>query len=276
MDRLAPGMVFGLGTCINDGDLAEGEGGQGGWSGWAPYGIVHGGKQARSLGLATLTGEYTVAATLQRWGPQATAAVACIETNEGGATGGGCSANALDQDGLPEARDMRWNIPSVESITADGDLSDWDGIAFMSQTPFRPCNQIDATSTYPGRPCAAPFVEFDICTACVGEATWHGVSDHSMAAAMAWTPSTPYMGINVLDDTHQNAGSGWNGDTVQVMFTNAERIGRAQTGTAAGMILYNYGLAKADHLVLHHGSHPCPLDDFCTGDGGDPRRRSRG
>ena len=30
------------------------------------------------------------------------------------------------------------------------------------------------------------------------------------------------------------------------------------------MITYNHGLAETGDLVLHHKSHPCPPDDFCT------------
>jgi hypothetical protein len=191
---------------------------------------------------------------------------------------------------------------------------------------------------------------------------WGGITDHSTAGSFSWSQSGLYYATKVIDDQHQNPGSGWNGDsvqimfsdaacqgfagwggypqgglttprdltdsmdvilynstaispsgtssrscrrppsalatrsvplqptlarrvlrrsssttsaplasgrrperrTVQVMFTNAERIGRAQTGTAAGMILYNHGLAEPGDLVLHHESHPCPPDDFCT------------
>jgi hypothetical protein len=132
----------------------------------------------------------------------------------------------------------------------------------MAQTAFRPCDKVD------GAPCKAPFVEFDVCVACVGGATWSGPDDHSTAIAMSWTPGTLYAGINVRDDSHQNPGSGWNGDTVQIMFTNAARPqgATAKTGeiaTDAGMILYNYGLSDSGDYTLHHESHPC-LDE-CTG-----------
>jgi hypothetical protein len=40
----------------------------------------------------------------------------------GGATGGGCTANDLDQDALPEARDMRWSIPSAPAKVQNGSL----------------------------------------------------------------------------------------------------------------------------------------------------------
>jgi hypothetical protein len=37
--------------------------------------------------------------------------------------------------------------------------------------------------------------------------------DHSMAVAMAWTPGFLYMGLNVVDDFHQNPGGGQVGPT---------------------------------------------------------------
>jgi hypothetical protein len=52
MDALMSGFQFGLGICINDNDLEEGE--VKGWSGWAPYSIVHNGKSGENNGLATL------------------------------------------------------------------------------------------------------------------------------------------------------------------------------------------------------------------------------
>ena len=46
---------------------------------------------------------------------------------------------------------------------------------------------------------------------------------------MSWTPGTVFASINVKDDSHQNPGSGWNGVTVQIMFTNAARPQGATT-----------------------------------------------
>ena len=50
------GYEFGLGICINDGDLAAGQGGQKGWSGWYPHSIVHG-KNSEKTGLVILSDE---------------------------------------------------------------------------------------------------------------------------------------------------------------------------------------------------------------------------
>ena len=269
MDAFTTGFSFGFGTCINDGDAEADAGtsqnGQGGWSGWSPYGIVHGGKQVENNGLATLVGDWVKPSNLNSWTPSATGAAVCEDLRSQGGTGVGCWANGKDavQAAGVEVDDMRWNIPSTGFITLDGDLSDWDGLAYKTQTPFRNCDKVG------GAPCASPFVEFDVCVACVGSATWTGITDHSEATAFAWNSDTMWCGIKVIDDTHQNPGSGWNGDSVQIMFTNAARPqgGTAKTGeidTPAGMILYNYGLSDDGDYTAHHETHPCPSDDDCT------------
>ena len=285
VDMLTAGLQFGLSTCTNDGDSDTGAG-QGGWSGWAPYGIVHGGKDSQSVGLANLSGAYT-SQNLADFVPTQTAPgstsdtttagstdAGCRDMKPEGATGSGCIANALDQDALPEVDDMLWEIPAYTGgmITLDAELSDWDGIAYKSQSPFRPCDK-DAE----GVACTAPFVEFDICTACVPDFTWSGIWDHSEATAFAWTPAALYCGMKVYDDTHQNPGSGWNGDSVQVMFTNEARSKDGNTLTnemasPGGIVSFNYGLHDTGDYSTEHQSTPCEGADHtststksCTG-----------
>ena len=50
------GYEFGLGICVNEGDLAAGQNGQKGWSGWYPHAVVHG-KNSEKTGLVILTDE---------------------------------------------------------------------------------------------------------------------------------------------------------------------------------------------------------------------------
>ena len=179
-----------------------------------------------------------------------TAIATCTNTkDQGGTTGGGCSANPIDQDALPEVDDMRWEIPEATTpITLDADLSDWANIHFNAQTPFRPCNKVN------GAPCEAPFIEFDVCTACSKPAdSWSGPADHSAAIALAWTPAVLHAGVKVFDDTHENSGTGWNGDSVMFMFANA----------AVGMIQYNFGMSDSDgSYTIHLESTPC--SDECV------------
>jgi hypothetical protein len=115
----------------------------------------------------------------------------------------------------------------------------------------------------------APFVEFDVCTLCKPDATWSGPADHSAAIALAWTPKTLYAGLKVFDDTHQNPGSGWNGDAVEVMFANAARTGSSSankgTGeidTPSGMICYKFGMSDSDGSYTAYSE----TDAACTGE----------
>ena len=73
-----------------------------------------------------------------------------------------------------------------------------------------------------------------------------------MAVAFNWDPDALYIGLKVIDDTHQlNGLSGWNGDSVQVVFADAAR----ETVTH----LYNYAIGEeqgAGNIVAHHESGP--------------------
>ena len=55
------------------------------------------------------------------------------------------------------------------------------------------------------------------------EPVWGGITDHSAVESFSWSPSGPYYAAKVIDVQHQNPGSGWNGDSVQIMFSNATR-----------------------------------------------------
>ncbi|RKU20011.1 hypothetical protein C6501_00790 [Candidatus Poribacteria bacterium] len=55
-EPFSEGYEFGLGLCVNDGDLGAGQNGQKGWSGWYPHVIVHG-KHSEKTGLVKLTDE---------------------------------------------------------------------------------------------------------------------------------------------------------------------------------------------------------------------------
>lgn len=54
--KFEEGYEFGLGICVNDGDLAAGQAGQKGWSGWYPHAVVHN-KNPSKTGLVILTDE---------------------------------------------------------------------------------------------------------------------------------------------------------------------------------------------------------------------------
>ena len=99
------------------------------------------------------------------------------------------------------AEDMQYDANGA-SITLDGDASDWADAEFKSQIPFEKGGELVLFEEY-------------------GGGTWSGPADHSSAVAFAWDASNLYIGVVVTDDTHQNGGSGWNGDTIQMVFANA-------------------------------------------------------
>ena len=78
--------------------------------------------------------------------------------------------------------------------------------------------------------------------------TWSGPVYHSSAVAFAWDAENLYVGVVVTDDTHQNPGNGWNGDSIQMVFANAAQ----DTVTH----LYNYGLSDAGDVVIHNERGP--------------------
>ena len=66
---------------------------------------------------------------------------------------------------------------------------------------------------------------------------------------MAWDSTAIYIGLKVIDDTHQlNGASGWNGDSVQVVMADATRSSITH--------LYNYAIAADASTVTHHENGP--------------------
>ena len=126
------------------------------------------------------------------------------------------------------AEDMQYDAQGA-SITLDGDASDWADAEFKSQIPFEQGGELVLFEEY-------------------GGGTWSGPADHSSAVAFAWDASNLYIGVVVTDDTHQNGGSGWNGDSIQMVFANAAQ----DTVTH----LYNYGLSDGGDVVIHNEKGP--------------------
>ena len=127
---------------------------------------------------------------------------------------------------LSEA-DMQYDAQGA-SITADGDASDWADAEFKSQIPFEKGGELVLFEEFSG-------------------GTWSGPADHSSAVAFAWDAENLYIGVVVTDDTHQNGGAAWNGDSAQIVFANAAQ----DTVTH----LYNYGLA-GDDVIIHNERGP--------------------
>jgi hypothetical protein len=131
------------------------------------------------------------------------------------------------QDLSLSEEDMKYDAQGA-SITADGDASDWADAEFKSQIPFEKGGELVLFEEFSG-------------------GTWSGPADHSSAVAFAWDAENLYLGIVVTDDTHQNGGAAWNGDSAQIVFANAAQ----DTVTH----LYNYGLA-GDDVIIHNERGP--------------------
>ena len=75
---------------------------------------------------------------------------------------------------------------------------------------------------------------------------------------MAWDSSAFYIGLKIIDDTHQlNGLSGWNGDSVQVVFANDARSEVTH--------LYNYAIGSdSGEHVTHHERGPSGTEAAIT------------
>ena len=136
-----------------------------------------------------------------------------------------------------EVDDLRWEVPQrhgTRGIALDADLTDWSHVPYNAQVKFRPCNRgADAPDALAGSTTCDDFVEFETYSGGI----WNGVEDQASAVALSWMPSAMYCAVKVVDDVHQNPGSnsdsneaGWNGDSVQIAFSTAERTAIGSPG----------------------------------------------
>lgn len=164
-------------------------------------------------------------------------------------------------------------------IVVDGDLSDWRGLEVAGQTPFQTkCHRADeinrnhagfsmACIEYPLDPTGTstrrgptrstgpteddfnpnPFVLFEA----YGGGIWNGIQDFSNAVAFAWQPDALFIGAKVIDDTHQNPGNGWNGDSMQFLFTGPDR------DTQGTRYMFNGALSDDGDLIRHGENVGC-------------------
>ena len=73
------------------------------------------------------------------------------------------------------------------------------------------------------------------------------LDDHSATFQLLYDDNNVYLGIIVTDNYHQNTGSGWNGDSVQLHIADEERLGRVG--------LHNLALPAEDPVDE-------PIEDF--------------
>jgi hypothetical protein len=243
------GLQLGIGICINDGDTEAGQGGQKGWSGWGPYAAVYG-KTASATGAVTLSADEpaTCESSTTAAVAQTASALADWTPSEATRVDGafvGLTAPCDGEAGATGCADMTYSAPNG-AITMDGNLGDWGaGGVVMGQTPFLP----SGTGC-----CGGGLTLFDEYAGGI----WNGINDHSTAFSMAWDSSALYIGLKVVDDTHQlNGLSGWNGDSVQVVFADDTRSSVTH--------LYNYAIGSdtGEH-VTHHENGPAGTEAAIT------------
>ena len=168
------------------------------------------------------------------WRPSETLGNAGVGTPSaaGWSDGTGASGTVAPGAGATEYRALR------KSMVIDADLVDWQCLEYRAQVPFQP------TGTHSSGD-GDPWVQFDEYSGGI----WHGPLDHSSAFAFAWDVDNIYMATKVIDDTHQlNGNSGWNGDSIQIVFANAEQD--------TVLFLYNYAISMAGDIVAHHERGP--------------------
>ena len=87
----------------------------------------------------------------------------------------------------------------------DAALSDWNGVPYKAQTPFRPCfeddeapeNHFEGTKNVVE---CSTGVEFET----YGGGIWNGPHDQASAIALGWTANVLYIAVKVTDDVHVN------------------------------------------------------------------------
>ena len=157
----------------------------------------------------------------------------------------GLTAPCGGEAGASGCADMTYSVPNVP-ITLDGNLGDWIGTGdIFAQTPFLP----SGTGC-----CGGTLTVFDEYAGGI----WNGINDHSVAFSMAYDSSALYIGLKVVDDTHQlNGLSGWNGDSVQVVFADDSR------STVTHLYNYAIGSDTGEH-VTHHENGPSGTEAAIT------------
>ena len=92
------------------------------------------------------------------------------------------------------AAELVWEVPFVEKIVLDAALSDWNGVPYKAQTPFRPCfeddeapeNHFEGTKNVVE---CSTGVEFET----YGGGIWNGPHDQASAIALGWTANVLYI-----------------------------------------------------------------------------------
>src|SRR6266581_4760886 len=130
-------------------------------------------------------------------------------------------------------------IPRTQTITIDGNMSDWDTTKFWKDTKFYIPKGSGSNPTT-----ATNLVSFE-----PYQSGTAGQDEQSASFGIVWDADNLYIGLVVVDDYHENAAnSGWNGDSLQMAFTDAARSTITQ--------LYNIALGGTDDAPGSMGDIP--------------------
>jgi hypothetical protein len=223
-----------------------GEGGQNGWSGWGPYTVVHD-KVPSQAGLVTLQAtrpEQCPEAACSQLGAPPTPQRQCAATAACSAADGyhwakgkvecptdcGLPAQDLSRpavcqlgghsglerwmpreleqtdaayssgDVVYKPDNMKFDVPQA-TIALDGMFGEWKCAEVKAQTPFYPYN--DKANGEGSHCCGNRLTMFDDYG---GKVAWDP-GDQSVAMSFAWDPTNFYIGIKVIDDSHENVAS---------------------------------------------------------------------
>ncbi len=145
--------------------------------------------------------------------------------------------NFADAQWRSETHDV-YNAPTGIDVEIDGNLDEWDGVLdFVTGTDG---------STFCG-------VEFEGRNSEVkvwedhGGGTWSGPDDQTTCFMIVWNEDAVYLAISVTDDSHQNSGAAWNGDSIQL---NVVPSGIREAGQP--FFLYNAALNENGEILLHN------------------------
>src|SRR5262249_28523426 len=136
-------------------------------------------------------------------------------------SGGGLKGNDIEP-----TKEFYTVIRKPNPIVLDGDLSEWTGVPVLADPKFAIPKGSGASGTY------VLFEEY-------AGGIWTGPDDQTSAVQIVYDADNVYFGFVVTDDYHENAAnSAWNGDSIQLMISDATRTQQ--------IALYNYALGGVE------------------------------
>ena len=101
--------------------------------------------------------------------------------------------------------ELKYDAPQRSGMSIGQGLESWVGVPWVRKPAFK---RGDGT--------VASFEPHS-------GGAWSGDVDHSVSVAFAWHRQNLFVAIEVTDDSHENTGSPWDGDSVQIAITDAAR-----------------------------------------------------